>query len=127
MTRQKNIWAARAPIRTLGFARYFTSRIQKCTLRIHENDKELLGMRASCQLTLATLPPAGGSAASRPTSAQHPRELSANKGKVRSTKGESQPQVLPQVAKKLLQTVSPVLLIDARLVEPAGWLQETWN
>ena len=34
---------------------------------------ELPGMEASCQLTLAKLPPAGGSSANRPTSAHHPQ------------------------------------------------------
>ena len=44
-----------------------------------------------------------------------------------TTEGGEETKVLPQVAKKLLQAVSTVLLIDARLVEPAEWLIKTWN
>ena len=39
----------------------------------------LPGMDASCQLTLAKLPPAGGSPASRPTSAHHPQGDTSNR------------------------------------------------
>ena len=37
-------------------------------------------MEASCQLTLAKLPPAGGSSANRPTSAHHPQGDTMQKG-----------------------------------------------